>query len=83
MSDTRALEMGLVCTLPCAYPLGSILPWPPELPGTSNWSTGDVPTSCAYLAALGERLESMGKELARMKALVREIDGRTIGSAKF
>lgn len=83
MSDTRALEMGLVCPLPCAYRLGSILPWPPQLPGIDNWSHGDKPTIVAYLYAIGERTFAAERKVEALEARVRDLDPRTVGSAKF
>lgn len=65
MSPKR--DPGLVCGLPCAYRLGSILPWPPEFPGFENWARGDGPTIQAYLHALGERVFESEKDLARIE----------------
>lgn len=60
-------DLQLVCGRPCAYRYGSILPWPPELPGTENFSTGDLPTICAYLEALGERLAQAEEKISRIE----------------
>lgn len=57
----------LVCGRPCAYRLGSILPWPPALPGTDDWARGDHPTICAYLGALGERIFSQEEKIERLE----------------
>ena len=81
MSDAR--DPGLVCPLPCAYRLGSILPWPPQLPGIDNWSHGDKPTIVAYLYSIGERMLAAERKGDALEARVRDLDARTVGSLKF
>ena len=60
-------DLVLVCGRPCAYQRGSLLPWPPELPGTQNFATGDMPTIAAYLQALGEELVTVQEKMAKLE----------------
>lgn len=66
-------DPGLVCPLPCAYRLGSILPWPPQLPGSDNWAHGDKPTIVAYLYAIGERLVLAEQKMERLEEQLSEL----------
>jgi hypothetical protein len=60
------MKRGFVSAMPCYYLMGNVMPWPPMLPGSDNWATGDMPTLLAYVEAIGSRVLKLEEELGKI-----------------
>lgn len=73
------MKRDFVCNLPSYYLMGNAMPWPPMLPGSDNWATGDTPTLLAYVEAIGSRVlkleEELGKIATDVASLRRDMQG--------